>query len=163
MAHHKLILDDYSKDDFSLIAIHCSEEVYKMAYLLNRHVSLRLARERLDLEFSDKGLELTFPLYEFENQIGYTTYNLIANKCRSSAVNTNSSGSLFGNIIAEKTSLHYLIPEFRKVDYFLKIHSDFETIPLRKLISDINEIKQVISAYSLDLHKIKSRNNLIFD
>ena len=33
MASHKLILEDDYQEEFSLIAIHCSEEPYKMAYI----------------------------------------------------------------------------------------------------------------------------------
>ena len=45
MASHKLILEDDYQEEFSLIAIHCSEEPYKMAYMLNKHLSLRLSRK----------------------------------------------------------------------------------------------------------------------
>ena len=45
MASHKLILEDDYQEEFSLIAIHCSEEPYKMAYILNKHLSLRLSRD----------------------------------------------------------------------------------------------------------------------
>lgn len=162
MAHHKLILDDELNEDYSLIAIHCSEESYKVAYLLNRFASLKLKRKPVDLEYSSKGMDVTFPVFEFEHTMFYTTYNLVANKCKSSQLHTSSSG-LFSEDVSDRSVVTYLIPEYKKVDYFLKIQSDFEVIPLRKLISEINEIKQVISAYSLDLDQIKSKNNLIFD
>ena len=50
MANFKLVLEDDFGEDFSLIAIHCSAEAYKMAYLLNDHMALRLKRKRVDLD-----------------------------------------------------------------------------------------------------------------
>lgn len=163
MAHRKLLLDDDFKEEFSLLAIHCSEEAYKMAYLLNKHLRLRLKREEVDLDYSNNGLEVTFPLFQFKNNVQYTTYNLVANKCKSLSANVQSSGGLFDDDASDKIISTFLLPEFKKVDYFLKIQSDFETIPLRKILSGINEIKQVISVYEIEADNIKSKNNLIFN
>ncbi|PKA83013.1 hypothetical protein ATE92_1159 [Ulvibacter sp. MAR_2010_11] len=162
MAHHKLLLEDDDTDTYSLVAIHCSEEAYKMAYLLNKFVGLKLHRRTVDLEYSNNGLEVTFPLFDYENEMQYTTFNLVANKSKSLSANIQSSSGLFKDVASETITTH-LLPELKKADYFLKIYSDFEIIPLRKLISDINEIKQVISAYSVDPEEIKSKRNLIFD
>ncbi|MDB4299235.1 IPExxxVDY family protein [Flavobacteriaceae bacterium] len=49
MGTHKLVLDDDFEEDFSLIAIHCSEEPYKVAYILNQFARLKLRREKVDL------------------------------------------------------------------------------------------------------------------
>ncbi|MCW8981434.1 MAG: IPExxxVDY family protein [Altibacter sp.] len=162
MVHHKLVLEDDFKETYSLLAIHCSEEAYKVAYLINQFVGLKLQRNNRDLEFSNNGLEVSFPRFIYDNEEQYTTYDLVANKCRSVVANVQSSGGLFTENASETVTTH-LIPEFKKVDYFLKIISDFELIPLRKLISDINEIKQVISAYPVDVDSVKSKRNLIFD
>ncbi|MAP55749.1 IPExxxVDY family protein [Altibacter sp.] len=162
MVHHKLVLEDDFKETYSLLAIHCSEEAYKVAYLINQFVGLKLRRNDRDLEFSNNGLEVSFPRFIYDNEAQYTTYDLVANTCRSVVANVQSSGGLFTENASE-TVLTHLIPEYKKVDYFLKIISDFELIPLRKLISDINEIKQVISAYPVDVDTVKSKRNLIFD
>lgn len=163
MAHHKLLLDDDLKEEFSLVAIHCSEEAYKMAYVLNQHLNLRLKRKKADLDFSNEGLQVTFPIFKFEDQFRYTTYYLVSNKCKSSVANVTSSEGLFGDDISENTVITLLLPEFKQADFFLKIESDLETIPLRKNIALINEIKQVISAYEIEARQIKSNNNLIFN
>ncbi|RDK88400.1 IPExxxVDY family protein [Marinirhabdus gelatinilytica] len=163
MAHHKLILDDELDDEFSLIAIHCSEEAYKMAYLLNKNVQLHLHRRRRDLDFSKEGLAITFPLFDFEDQKQYTTYHLVANKCKTVAAHTVATGGLFGEQAQEEIMTKYLLAEFKKVDYFLKITSEYETTPLKKLLMQLNEIDQVISAFIVDVSEVKSRENLIFD
>lgn len=163
MGHHKLMLDEDLKEEFSLLAIHCSEESYKMAYLLNKHLGLQLEREKMDLEFSNKGLVATFPLFRYENEFQYTSYYLAANKCKLAIANDSGVGDLFELEPAEKMKTTFLLAEYSKVDFFLKIQSDFSTIPLRKIIASINEIKQVISSYEIANEKIKSKNNLIFD
>ncbi len=163
MAIHKLVLEDDFSNEFSLIAIHCSEEAYKMAYMLNKHVPLRLVRKPLDIDFSNNGLVVTFPIFEYEDEMTYNTYNLVSNKSKSLFAKVHSSGGLFDEITSEKTITTFLLNEFKKVDYFLKIHSDYEKVPTRNLISAINEIEQVISAYSIDTEKIKSKHNLIFN
>jgi hypothetical protein len=134
-----------------------------MAYLMNSHLNLRLKRKQTDLDFSTEGLLITFPLYDFDDVHKYTHFYLIANKCKSVEAGLQSSGGLFAEMVSEKSTVHYLLPEFKKVDFFLKIYSDFDTVPLRKFLSEINEIKQIISAYIVETDHIKSKNNLIFD
>ena len=74
-----------------------------------------------------------------------------------------SSGGLFSESVSEKATTHYLLPEMKNVDYFLKIQTDYGSFPIESLISEINKIKQIISAYFVETEKIKSKNNLIFD
>lgn len=163
MGVQKLIVTDDFAEDFLLVAIHCSEEAYKVAFLLNQFAGLRLQRSRLDLEYSNEGLEITFPLFDFEDVMHYVNYDLVANKCVSKSARIASSGGLFGgeNISEMVTTL--LIPEYKQVDFFLKISTDAPSVAIRKIVTDINQIKQVISAYQIDTEKLKSRNNLIFD
>lgn len=163
MGHLKLLIDDDYVEEFSLIAIHCSEESYKMAFLINKHLGLQLKRERIDLDYSSKGLSVTFPLFQFTSNIQYNTYYLVANKCSSLEANIQSSGGLFGNDTSEKIVVTYLLPEYKKVDFFMKVESEFENIPSHEIITKINEIKQVISAYKVETENLKSKNNLIFD
>lgn len=163
MANHKLILDDDLGEDFSLIAIHCSEEAYKVAFLLNKHIHLHLHRRRRDLDFSKKGLEITFPLFDFEDENQYITYYLVANKCKTVAAHVVATGGLFGEEMKEEVITKYLLPEFKKTDYFLKVSSEYETTPIKKLVMQLNEIDQVISAFMVEVSEVKSRENLIFD
>lgn len=162
MTTYKLIMDDDGKETFSLLAIHCSEESYILAYLLNKHLGFQLKREQLDLNYVNNGLEVSFPLFQYENHDQYTVYNLVANKCKSTAAHVNSSGGLFFDDASDKTVITHLIPEYNKVDYFLKIHSEYEKIVLRNIITKINDIKRIVSAYEVGVDNLKSKNNLIF-
>jgi len=163
MANHKLVLDDDLEESFFLIAIHCSEEAYKMAYLLNKYVALHLTRETVDVDFTVDGLEANFPLFKFYNSANDSVYYLVANKFTSVIAHTASSGGLFGDASQEETTAVYLLPEYKKVDFFLKISSDNPPGKLRTITMAINTIKQVISAYGITSENIKNKNNLIFD
>ena len=163
MANYKLILEDDFKDEFTLIAIHCGEEAYKMAFLLNQHLSLQLKRRRTDLDFSKHGLELSFPWFEFEDEHEYTTYDLLANSFKTINARTIASGGLFNDEASAELITEYLIPELKSADYLLKITYESQQLPIRKLLLDLNEIDQVISAYTVEIDQLKSKNNLIFD
>lgn len=163
MANHKLVLEDDFEEDFSLIAIHCSEEPFKVAFLINKYANLKLARKQRDLDFSKKGLEITFPMYEFVDKFKYRQFNLVGNKCRSHEAYIASSGGLFGEIESENTVISYLLPEFKQVDYLLKINEAEDAIYFSNLLLEINNIQQVVTAYKIELDNIKSIKNLIFE
>jgi len=47
MALHKLLVDDFYDASFSLLAIHCRLEDYRLAYLLNMYLELKLFQDQL--------------------------------------------------------------------------------------------------------------------
>jgi len=163
MGKHRLVLEDDFKEDFQILAIHCGVEAYKMAFYLNKYLQLRLKRRRTDLEYSKDGLEIQFPLYEYKDNSKYTVFNLISNTCKSATANTTASGGLFELTASEEYITTYLIPEYKKVDYFLKITSEHEQISIKNLLSEVNKMKPVISSYLIENEHIKSKNNLIFN
>jgi hypothetical protein len=55
-----------------------------------------------------------------------------------------------------------LIPEFKKVDYFLKIENGEVNIDVSKITNCIKKIERVSTVYAVEVEKIKSKNNLIF-
>lgn len=151
------------EEDYSLLAIHCSVASYKMAFILNKQLDTRLTRRSIDLEFSNKGLEVSFPLYQYDDDKSYTTYYLIGNSCHSQAAQIHSSGGLFNHQTSASQITTFLLPEFKKADYFLKIESDLDLVPVDQMIGELNRVNEVVSAYQVDPEKIKSKNNLIFD
>jgi uncharacterized protein YcgL (UPF0745 family) len=54
------------------------------------------------------------------------------------------------------------LPEFKKVDYFLKIEHQNHFDVLAEVLDKINGIPQISAVYPVDSAKIKSKNNLIF-
>ena len=162
MTHYKLQLDDDAGEDYVLIAIHCSEEPYKMAFMLNKHLTMQLQRRKSDLQLSTKEYDASFSIFEFENEQQYIQFYLFENKCTLSLEKSYAVGGLFEKEVSEKTTVAHVLPEFKKVDYFLKIESDGNSFPIRKMLAQLNEINEVISAYTIENTTIKSHNNLIF-
>ena len=77
MAIHKLFEDDFEEDNYTLIAIHCSIEDYRLAYLLNTNLDLKLARKWEDLDYNY--LEASFSIYEWNDEENFVTWNLVTN------------------------------------------------------------------------------------
>lgn len=159
MALHKLLLDDFYDPSFSLIAIHCRLEDYRLAYLINKHLNINLARLRQDLDY--KFFEATYSIFQWEDTPKQTTWNLISNVCKIEKAGLQSSGSLFNS---EETTLktYHLMPEFKKVDFFLKISTEEDSIDEDDILEALIAIPQLITSYSIDSEKIKSKDNLIF-
>ena len=159
MAVHKLLVDDFYDDSFILIAIHCRLEDYRLAYLLNKHLNIRLVRLPQDLDY--KYLDANYSIYEWNDEQHQTTWNLISNVCKKEEAGLQSSGSLFNS---DQTVLktYHLLPEFKKVDFFIKITSDEESIDENELLKKLMDIPQLITSYGIDPDNIKSKDNLIF-
>ena len=162
MPAHKLVLDEVFEEAYKLIAIHCSVEEYKLAFLLNKHLNLRLARSRKDIDFQIEGEHILFALYNFEDQFKYCDYYLVSNISKAEDRTTANLYSLFGE---KDTTLKrsYLLPEFKKVDFFLKIEEEIDSVSEKLLLERIKEIPQVSMAYAIDHQQVKSKENLIFD
>lgn len=55
----------------------------------------------------------------------------------------------------------FLLPELKKVDYFLKIESD-DDLQINEIVKNLKSIKSLSTVYVVDTETIKSKNNLIF-
>ena len=160
MAVHKLILDDvFDEVLYTLIAIHCSVEDYRLAYLLNKQLSICLTRKSSDLDYSSG--TSTFSIFEWEDCKQLATWNLVSNVSKTESYQQTSPRSLFDS--QEKiTKTNYLIPEYKSVNYFLKLESEFNLKKEKYILNTILKIPQIITAFSVDANQLKSKDNLIF-
>ncbi|WP_292245789.1 IPExxxVDY family protein [Mesonia sp.] len=159
MAINKLVLDDLVEEDFSLIAIHCSAEVYRIVFYLNRLLGLSLKREPQDVDYNyPEGLAF-YELYKYYNQLEGCNYYVVSNKYKIKANHLQSNGFLFEE---ETKRVANLLPEYKNVDCFLKIENNSDFVNIRKLLSQINQINQIVTAYQIEVTQIKSIENLIF-
>jgi transcriptional regulator of heat shock response len=161
MAIHKLFEGDFEEDNYTLIAIHCSTEDYRLAYLLNTNLNLKLARKQEDLDYNY--MEASFSIYDWDDEENFVTWNLVANISKKEVERMASAGSLFSDQKGKRTISKYLIPEQKKVDFFVKISSENYLKSSKIIISKINAIAEVITAYSVNPNQLKSKNNLIFE
>ncbi|WP_179353128.1 IPExxxVDY family protein [Winogradskyella vidalii] len=159
MALHKLQVDDFYDDSYKLIAIHTRLEDYRLAYLLNKHLELKLERKEHDIDF--KYLESSYSIFEWHNETEYVFWNLISNVCKKEQDSLYSSGTLFGNNEKVLKTFH-LISEYKKVDYFIKISDEIQCVDDNYILTKLQSIPQIITSYTVDPLKIKSKDHLIF-
>ncbi|MDT0557960.1 IPExxxVDY family protein [Ichthyenterobacterium sp. W332] len=158
MALHKLVVDDFYDASFSLIAVHCRIKDYRLAYLINQKLNLKLSRQKYDLDFNY--FAAYYAVFEWENEDQFITWNLIANQCKTEEESLQSSGSLFQNNKVQKT--YQLLPELKSVDYLLKITSETGRINEKVITEKLQRIPQIITTYSVNVSKIKTKEHLIF-
>lgn len=162
MLKHKLVLDEIEDDFFKLIALHGSIEEYRLAFLLNKHLNLQLARTRQDLDFTSAAAHVKFPLYEYFDSQKHCRYYLIANRAQTQKMREPETTGLFKGE-SQETKPFYLLPEFQHADFFLKIEEEGNSVSERELMEGLKEIPQLATAYRIDSNRIKSKTNLIFD
>lgn len=148
---------DFDLDhDYTLIGIHSILEDYHLAYFLNQHLKLHLSRYKDDLDF--KSGNCKFPLYTYEEESTFTSWSLISNKHNFLNEVIVDDRNIFG----QETRTSFLIPEKKRVDFFVKIDGLNEDEKLNSTLQKINRIHKVITSYTIDPMELKSRDNLIF-
>jgi hypothetical protein len=160
MAIHKLVLDDvFEEVSYTLIAIHCTLEDYRLAYLLNKNLKISLIRRAKDLDYF-KGTS-TYSIFEWEDCKQMVTWSFVSNVCKSRISEQVNSASLFSTQ-QHITKTSYLVPEYKNVNYFLKIDNQFNINKETQILKSIIDISQIATAYSIDASQLKSKDNLIF-
>ncbi len=147
-ATYKLALDDFQEEDFKLFAIHTTLEMYRLAYFLNRNLLLHLKyKQNID----------SFELFDYKNEQQQETWSLVSNTGERCIEKSHGDTLIFDS---EPNRIKtYLIPEYKNVDYFLKIENSNDHKNINKKISAIS---QVITSFEIDTNQLKSKNNLIF-
>lgn len=142
--------------DFNLIGIHSPEEDYRLAYLLNQHLSTKFSRYKFNLDFENSNAE--FPLFEYIDDTNYINYYLINNK----HIEYNSIDSNVGLFGGNFSSTSYLIQEKKNIDFFLKIEGCCQPKLIQQMIENLNAIDQIVTSYSIDPNNLKTKDYLIF-
>ena len=158
MKVRKLSLSEFDAIDYDLIAIHTSLEDYRLAYFLNQKLPILLSKSSNFLEFKTSNGSAFFSKFSYLVKDTEEEWTLIENKDELVAEITNVTTDLFSK--QKTTTSVYLLPEMKKVNYLLKIENAL--VPLTEIVSQINTISQVSTAYCLDPENLKSKNNLIF-
>ena len=161
MQSHKVLLE-VEDEHFYLIAIYSSLEGYKLAYYLNKYLKKKLERERKDIDFNHTGYNAFYALYSHKAPNSYYSLDLVANKFKGEPKRILSSGSLFKEEEL-RPQVVYLVPEYDKVDYFLKISEEIQPKEFNTMLNKIGQIPRVQAAYAIDVDNLKSKQNLIFE
>jgi hypothetical protein len=160
MAIHKLHLDEFDEVDYELLAIHTPLEDYRLAYYINQKLPVLLYKSKTEIQVTIKEGDAHFSRYIFENPEKEICWNLIRNKDEVTFRQKKNTENLFADTDLDISTKVYLLPEFKKVDYFLKIENPEQTII--EITNHINSINRISAIYKVDMRQIKSKNNLIF-
>lgn len=153
---HSLDFADFTEENYSLIGIHTALEDYKLAYLVNRSLNTRFARASYSLDFKTEHNKASFSVFSYTNEKYDFNWHLISNSYSEERLNTSDT------LMLPAETKTYLIPEKKKVDFFLKIVGDAEYSYLKKSIEKLNGIPQIVTSYLIDINTLKSRDYLIF-
>ena len=126
--------------DFVLIAITASLKDYVLCHKIN--TSLNFGFEKIDdheVYFNIDEEPLSFSKYYYFVEQGEIEYYIVNNR--------NTEG--------------FLIPEMKKVDFFMIIHQYIDKEDLNYIISGINKLPDIQVAAQIDPAKLKSKENLI--
>ena len=161
MAIHKLDLDEFDEIDYHLIAIHTTLEDYRLAYFINQHLPVNLSKSNEEILISIKEGETQFSRFYFDDEDNFVSWNLIQNKNEVVGQNEIINQDLFSNSSQVVATKVFLLPELKKVAYFLKIESD-DDLDLAGIVKKLKSIKSLSTVYLVETETIKSKNNLMF-
>ena len=162
MIVHKMSLDDIGKAIYKLVAIHTSLEDYRLAYFINQNLPINLKKSHSNIQIWSKEGETQLSRFEYQDEKKNVLWNLVQNKSSIANLSQTNSQDLFANSNSKFSSKIYLLPEFKKVDYFLKIENEEDDVNITTITNLINKIERVSIVYNVEIQTIKSKNNLIF-
>lgn len=162
MAIHKLDFVEFEEMDYHLIAVHTTLEDYRLAYFINKVLLINLSKDKNEIHISIKEGETNFSRFYYHNNEKEITWNLVQNKNEVIQIKKENSQNLFSDIKLEVSTRVYLLPEFKKADYFLKIDNPDDRLNIDEIKTLINSIDAITTSYVVATNKIKSKYNLIF-
>ena len=102
------------------------------------------------------GIWYSFSVYNYINEEYDFEWYLISNSYTEERIN-----ALDTIVLATETKT-YLIPEKKKVDYFIKIVGEPTQETIYKTVNKIKQINQVVTSYTVETNSLKSKQFLIF-
>lgn len=161
MPTYSLDISDFIDTSFSLYGIKTSLEDYRLAYLLNKQLEIQFERAQNNLEFEIKNEKQSYSLFNFEDIYNYNDWFLISNKSAQTKSN-NQVVNLFTPTNYNFDSIHYLIPERKSFDYFIKITGGVKNSLSKELIQKIKTIQLIDAVFEVNPEELKSKDFLIF-
>ena len=162
MVVYKLFSEGYDEIDYQLIAIHSTIEDFRLAYFINKSLSINLSKSPEDISIHENSREMNFSRFTFQDTENNVLWDFFQNKSVDSQNAALLNTGLFADKISQVSSQAHLLPEFKRVDFFLKVEKQFAIDEIQETISRIKKIQKVSTVYSIDAEKVKSKNNLIF-
>jgi hypothetical protein len=144
---------DLDEDPFSLVALHSSMEDYELVYQINLGLHAKFRRCKEDFRLSP---QISFPIFEWRDERHDRDWILVTNN------NISEDALVRSDLFRDEPSFttHHLVQELKEVDYLIKIlHDDMDVE--EEVVRPLLRIRKMITAYTVDPDKLKSKNNLI--
>jgi len=126
--------------DFVLIAITASLKDYILCHKINSNLPLNFVKvSDHEVYFNIDEEPLSFTKFQYLNEHTENEYFILNNR--------NSEG--------------FLIPEMKKVDYFMVIHQYMDKEDLNYILTGLNKLSDIQVAAQIDPVKLKSKENLV--
>lgn len=158
MAMHKLCMDDFDQESYTLLAVICRLEDYRMAYMFNKFLDVKFKKRSKNIDF--KSPFASYSLFEYENTSENVVWNLISNIYKTEEESEDEG--LFFDLKSKTINYHNLLPELNTVDFLVKINSEARLINEKIILNSIQQIPQVVTCYKVESDDIISNENLIF-
>lgn len=125
---------DFSKyEHFKIIGIACHEDDLRTAWEINNSVGIILQKKK-DLIIDNKGEKQIFPLSSCFSEESNIEYSLISNKSENG----------------------YLFPQYKNVDFFLKLNGNILESEINKTIKFLRTAENIITAFKIKKEDIKN-------
>jgi len=134
---HKLKID--TRFPFRTIGISCHENDYRLIWAVNAKLNTVFVKIDDFADYSATGEGKTFSRYYFEDADRYISYYILSNRCDNG----------------------YLVPEYRKFDYFLFLRGETAPGYAEALVAKLKQIDILSTAFLIDNHTIKSIKKLL--
>tara|TARA_B100001996_G_C18634133_1_gene582970 strand:- start:969 stop:1430 length:462 start_codon:yes stop_codon:yes gene_type:complete len=143
------------EENFLLIAIHSSIEIFQIAYLINLFCKTNFIKSKKDIILSKE--QANFDLYEWKINHSNDKWHLFSNKFSVIEKKNKNKNLLFDDLNSKNV---FFMEEFKNVDFFLKkeciTNSD-------DLIKKINLIPEISASYQIKKNNFTLKHDLIFD
>ena len=130
------ILETVKEDEFSVIAINSHAKAYKLCWNMNK--ALKASFEKVEDQSVNN--EMMFSRYKSVNDEG-VEYNIVTNRSKKG----------------------YLIPNQKKINYFLVINNQTRVIENNEVIRRLRKNKEILFIFELDLKNNQYIDRFIFN
>lgn len=136
-----LKIDPFEDDELCLFGIISSEKDYRLCFAINHATGLEFEKSE-DYEIhSGKIRTVSY----------FSRYQCLRDK-------EGNGFFLFSN----KGTTDFLIPEYRKMDFWLLVRGEFDAEDLQDMLQKIKNHPSVLGVYPIDFKTLKSREHLVF-
>jgi len=142
MAKRKLISEPASYPDLSIVGLNCQLKDYRLAFFINREISLDLIKiDDIPVYSEKEDAFFEYPIYTCYEPERRINYYLLGN---------NNSGTK-------------MIPAYKQADYLLMLRGPVDFDRVNALMIAIKKINVIQLAFALDIDKIKNLEGIMSD